>query len=33
MRLIWLNTAVYDLEELHDYIAIFNPHAAGKEIS
>ncbi len=33
MRLRWLERAVIDLEELHDYIALENPFAAGKEVS
>ncbi len=32
MRLRWLLKAVKDTEALHEYIAQFNPYAAGKEV-
>ena len=32
MRVRWLVRAVNDLEDLHEYIALDNPNAAGKEV-
>jgi len=32
MRIRWLHKAVYDLEDLHDYISLDNPTAAGRQI-
>ena len=32
MRVRWLLRAVNDLEDLHEYIALDNPKAAGKEV-
>ena len=32
MRVRWLLRAVNDLEDLHEYIALDNPNAAGKEV-
>lgn len=32
MKIRWLLRAVYDLEDLHEYIALDNPTAAAKEL-